>query len=64
MILPKPLVLGFLGGQDAEPQRRCPLARPVKRAAALGRRVPAGPSAARGDQFPRRAARTPEIWDV
>jgi hypothetical protein len=64
MILPKPFVLGFFGGQDVEPQRRCALARPVKRAAAVGRRVTAGPSAARGDQFPRRAARTPEICDV
>jgi hypothetical protein len=64
MVQPKPFVLGLFGGQDVEPQRRRPLARPLKGAAPLGRRVTAGPSAARGDQFPRRAARAPEIAEV
>lgn len=55
------LQLDWLGRNDGQPQGRRAMLRPLERRLPRADRVPAGPMAARGDQFPRRAARTPEI---
>lgn len=60
MVLPE-LQLDGLGRNDGQSQGRRALLRPLERRLSRADRIPAGPMAARGDQFPRRAARTPEI---